>query len=125
MGEDKKVILVVDDTPANIAILINILKSDYAVKVAKDGAKALQIAQSSATGIDLVLLDVLMPEMDGFEVCERLKQDATTRDIPVVFVTGRTTDEDLAKGKELGAAGYLTKPIEPETVMATVRSVLL
>ncbi len=119
---DEKVILVVDDAPPNIAILAGILKDAYKVKVAKDGERALKIARAAPP--DLILLDVMMPGMDGYEVCSQLKADAATRDIPVVFVTGMTDGADEAKGLALGAVGYLTKPVDAGAVTTKVREIV-
>src|SRR5450432_4159165 len=110
-------ILIVDDTPANIKVLHNLLREDYALSVATSGAAALEIAFSDDRP-DLVLLDVMMPEMDGHEVCRRLKADARTRDVPVIFVTAMSEVEDETKGFELGAVDYITKPIRPPIVEA-------
>ncbi len=120
---DQKTILVVDDTPMNITLLAGILKGTYKVKVAKDGEKALKIAHGTPSP-DLVLLDVMMPGIDGYEVCSRLKADEATRDIPVIFVTGMTDEADQVRGIELGAVGYLNKPVEAGTVLEKIREVL-
>jgi putative two-component system response regulator len=120
---NQKTILVVDDTPMNITLLAGILKGSYKVKVAKDGDKALKIAHGDPSP-DLVLLDVMMPGMDGYEVCRLLKADDATRNIPVIFVTGLTDDADQATGMQLGAVGYLGKPVEAEKVLEKVREVL-
>ncbi len=116
-------VLVVDDEPVNIKILLNILKDSCKVKVAKDGQKALDLARKDPSGLDLVLLDVVMPGLDGYEVCRRLKDDPLTQSIPVVFVSGRDSDEERSRGRALGATGYLTKPVEPEQVLQIVESV--
>jgi sigma-B regulation protein RsbU (phosphoserine phosphatase) len=112
-------ILIVDDTPANIKVLHNLLREDYALSVATSGAGALEIAFSDDRP-DLVLLDVMMPEMDGHEVCRRLKADSRTRDVPVIFVTAMSEVEDETKGFALGAVDYITKPIRPPIVEARV-----
>ena len=117
-------VLVVDDTPENVDLLAGILRDQYRVSVAISGAKALKIAQSD-TPPDLILLDVMMPEMDGYEVCRRLREHAGTRDIPVIFVTARSQVEDETQGFELGAVDYITKPISPPVVLARVRTHLL
>ncbi len=121
--QTKKIVLVVDDAPANLAVLTEILKPAYQVRVAKNGALALKIAQAS-TPPDVVLLDVEMPDMDGYQVCEKLKADEHTRNIPVIFVTGHGDPEQQQKGMGLGAAGYLTKPVEPATVLEKLAAVL-
>ncbi len=114
-------VLVVDDTPDNISLMSNLLKDFYKVKIANNGEKALRIAGSDPPP-DLILLDVMMPEMDGYEVCRRLKANAGTRDIPVIFLTARTEVEDETHGFDLGAVDYITKPISPPIVMARVRN---
>ena len=117
----RQTLLVVDDEPVNIKIFMEMLRSDYAIKVATDGEKALQIAQSD-TPPDLILLDVMMPGMDGYEVCRCLKADERTRNIPVIFITAKTGEEDETKGFEVGAVDYVTKPIRPVVVKARVRT---
>ncbi|CAN5901859.1 hypothetical protein BH23PLA1_BH23PLA1_23260 [soil metagenome] len=112
-------ILVVDDTPVNIKILADLLRQDYLLSVATSGADALEIAFGRDRP-DLVLLDIMMPEMDGYEVCQRLKADARTRDIPVIFVTAMSEVDDETKGFSLGAVDYITKPIRPPIVRARV-----
>lgn len=116
-------ILVVDDTPDNLSLMSSLLKDDYQVKVAPSGERALRIAQSDKPP-DLILLDVMMPEMDGYEVCRRLKEDERTRDIPVVFLTAKSEVDDEARGFALGAVDYITKPISPPIVLARVRTQL-
>lgn len=121
--EDKKhTVLVVDDTVENIDILNSILGNDFKVKVALNGEKALKIAQKKPP--DIILLDVMMPEMDGYEVCRRLKANEETKEIPVVFVTGHQDEEERKKGLELGAVDYLTKPVDPALVMEKVKTYL-
>lgn len=117
----KTTILVVDDTPDNLSMMNNLFKNNYQVKVASSGEKALKIAASDSPP-DLILLDIVMPGMDGFEVCQRLKRDPRTMNIPVIFVSARTEDEDEQKGLELGAVDYITKPIKPHIVMARVKN---
>src|SRR5262245_14158216 len=96
-SRDRKLVLIVDDTPTHVAVLSGLLKDSYRTKVATSGDKALAIA-SGPEKPDLILLDVLMPEMDGFEVCRRLKADPDTREIPVIFITARTDEVDEVKG---------------------------
>lgn len=115
----KPTILLVDDTPDNIALLSALLKDRYRLKVATNGAKALQIA-SAVPHPDLILLDVMMPEMDGHEACRRLKAAPETAAIPVIFLTSRTEPEDEAVGLSLGAVDYITKPISPSMVLERV-----
>ena len=115
----KPTILVVDDTPDNLTLMSGLLKQSYSVKLATNGEKALQLA-GAANKPDLIILDIMMPGMSGFEVCERLKSDASTRDIPVIFLTAMTSTEDERKGLELGAVDFITKPVNPPIVMARV-----
>ncbi len=115
----KPAILVVDDTPDNLTLMSGLLKQTYSVKLATNGEKALQLA-GAANKPDLIILDIMMPGMSGFEVCERLKSDASTRDIPVIFLTAMTSTEDERKGLELGAVDFITKPVNPPIVMARV-----
>ena len=118
---ERATILVVDDMPENLILMSSLLKDDYKVKVANGGEKALKIAVSDSPP-DLILLDVMMPGMDGYEVCRRLKCDPGTMNIPVIFLTARSEVEDEKKGLELGAVDYITKPISPPIVMARVKS---
>jgi len=117
----KATILVVDDTPDNLALMSSLLKNDYQVPVASSGEKALKIAMSDLPP-DLILLDIMMPGMDGYEVCQRLKRDPRTMAIPVIFVTAKAEEEDEKKGLELGAIDYITKPISPPILMARVKN---
>jgi putative two-component system response regulator len=117
----KPAVLVVDDIPENVSLLGTLLKGDYTVKVANNGEKALRIARSD-TPPGLILLDIMMPGMDGYEVCRQLKAEALTRDIPVIFLTARTEGEDEKFGLELGAVDYITKPFSPAIVKARVRN---
>ena len=119
----KPTVLLVDDTPDNIALLSALLKDRYKIKIATNGVKALQIA-NTAPHPDLILLDVMMPEMDGHETCRRLKAAPETVDIPVIFLTSRIQPEDEELGLSLGAADYITKPISPPIVLARVATQL-
>ncbi|MFA7268581.1 MAG: two-component system response regulator [Sterolibacterium sp.] len=119
----KPTVLVVDDTPDNLSLMSGLLKDAYKVKVANNGEKALKIAESDAPP-DLILLDIMMPGMDGYEVCQRLKKNPATLDIPVIFLTAKAEVEDEKKGLELGAVDYITKPISPPIVMARVKTQL-
>lgn len=114
-------ILVVDDVPDNLALMSNLLKPDFKVKVASDGEKALKIAASESPP-DLILLDIMMPGMDGYEVCRRLKHNPKTMNIPVIFLTAKAEVEDEKKGLELGAVDFISKPISPPIVMARVKN---
>ena len=118
---DKHTILVVDDTPDNLTLMNGLLRDLYKVKVAPSGLKALQILASSPPP-DLILLDIMMPEMDGFEVLRRLREGMTTREIPVIFLTAMDATQDETRGLELGAVDYITKPISPAIVMARVHN---
>jgi phosphoserine phosphatase RsbU/P len=120
-NEDRKTLLLVDDAPANIQVANSILKDDYRVRVATSGAKALELVQAKPAP-DLILLDVEMPEMDGYEVCRRLKADPETRDIPVIFLTGKTEAEDETRGFSVGAVDYIHKPFSPAVVKARVQT---
>lgn len=113
-------ILVVDDQPTNIQTLYQILKGDYDVSMATDGSQAITLCQRRPP--DLLLLDVVMPGIDGFEVCRRLKADPATRDVPVIFVTARDSTEDETLGLEVGAVDFIGKPVNPPVVRARVRT---
>jgi phosphoserine phosphatase RsbU/P len=117
----QKLILIVDDTPTNLAVISGALKDSYKTKVATNGQKALALA-SGEDKPDLILLDVMMPEMDGYEVCSRLKADPATCEIPVIFLTGQTSAEDETRGFSVGAVDYVHKPFSPAVVEARVRS---
>lgn len=116
---EKKTILVVDDTPENLTVLGQLLKPYYRVKVAPSGQRALRIAVTDPKP-DLILLDVMMPEMDGYEVIRRLREDPATHDIPVIFVTAMDSVDDEEHGLHLGAVDYIIKPIKPAIVLARV-----
>lgn len=118
---EKQTVLVVDDVPENIDVLAGILKADYRVKAATSGARALSIAMG-ANAPDIILLDVMMPEMDGYEVCRRLKGDPATARIPVIFVTARSETEDETHGLEVGGVDYITKPVKPAIVRQRVKN---
>lgn len=114
-------VLVVDDTPENIDVLNGILQDEYSVKVATSGDRALAIARVQPPP-DVILLDVMMPTIDGYEVCRRLKADPLTQRIPVIFVTAMNEIEDETRGFELGAVDYISKPVSPAVVRARVRT---
>ena len=116
----KATILLVDDTPNSLVLMSSLLKDEYRIRIARDGEKALQIALSDSPP-DLILLDVMMPGMDGYEVCRRLKRDPRTMGIPVIFLTAKSDVGDEEKGLELGAADYIAKPISPPIVMARLK----
>jgi len=114
-------VLIVDDEPANLTLLSEVLKSDYKMMAAKDGKKAIILAQSSQPP-DLILLDIVMPETDGYEVLKRLKKSDDTKDIPIIFVTSKAEDEDVTRGLEMGAVDYISKPFNPAVVKARVKA---
>jgi putative two-component system response regulator len=116
-------ILIVDDEPANLAMLSHLLRPDYQVRASNSGENALRVATSEPRP-DLILLDVMMPGMDGYMVLERLRKNPATVDIPVFFVTALTDVDDEERGLALGAADYITKPIKPAVVLARVRTQL-
>ncbi|TVP53366.1 MAG: diguanylate cyclase [Halomonadaceae bacterium] len=117
----KQTILIVDDEPANIQVLGNLLKDEYHIKVASSGEKALTIVQDQTqTPPDLVLLDIQMPGIDGYEVCRRIKEDPYTGGIVIIFVTARSALSDEEKGLKLGAVDYISKPVSPAIVRARV-----
>jgi putative two-component system response regulator len=115
----KATVLVVDDTASDLSLIANLLKGVYRVQVASSGEACLKVA-SADNPPDLVLLDIMMPGLDGYEVCRLLKADAALRHIPVIFLTGKAAIEDERKGFELGAVDYITKPISPPLLMARV-----
>ena len=117
----KQKVLIVDDTPENIHVLMETLKDDYTIVAAINGEKALALASTDPIP-DIVLLDIMMPEMDGYEVCRRLKADALTKNIPVIFVTAKGEVSDETMGFEVGAVDYITKPISPPVVQARVKT---
>jgi sigma-B regulation protein RsbU (phosphoserine phosphatase) len=115
---DKFTILAVDDTPENLDVVKGILSPEYIVKAATSGPMALKIAEKQKP--DLILLDIMMPDMDGYEVCKRLKENEQTKDIPVIFLTAMDQTTDEKHGFELGAADYMTKPVNPPILKARV-----
>ena len=118
---NKPTILVVDDTPANLQLMSGLLQEDYKVKAATSGEKALKIAFTDPQP-DLILLDIMMPEMDGYEVCKRLKADEKTNQIPIIFLTAKAETQDEALGLSLGAVDYITKPVSPPIAMARIKT---
>jgi putative two-component system response regulator len=118
--EQRPLILIVDDNATNIDLLVNTLKTDYRLGIAKNGPKALEFATRNTP--DLVLLDIMMPEMDGYEVCARLKSDPTTTAIPVIFITAMSETVSKTRGFELGAVDYVTKPFHAAEVRARIRT---
>ncbi len=120
---NRPLILVVDDTPENIEVLANVLRRDFDVKAALNGARAIKIANDTPKP-DMILLDIMMPEIDGYEVCQTLKENPYTSDIPIIFVTAKDDIADEEHGFELGAVDYITKPISPSIVLARVNTQL-
>ena len=121
--DEKETILIVDDSTDSIALLNSVLKTTYRIKIALSGAKALQIAAESDAP-DLILLDIMMPDMDGYETCRRLKENPKTAEIPVIFLTAKTEEVDEEKGLEIGAEDYITKPPSSAIVKARIRAQL-
>ena len=116
---EKRTVLVVDDTPDNLSLMSSLLRTEYRVKLAPSGERALKIASAEGKP-DLILLDIMMPDMDGYEVLRRLRADRNTADIPVIFLTAMSATEDEKIGLDMGAVDYITKPISPATVMGLV-----
>ena len=120
----KKLILVVDDEPVNLRLANSILRDDYSIRTATNGVEALRLAQSAPMP-DLILLDVMMPKMNGYDVCRSLKANLQTRDIPVIFLTGQIRATDETQGFEVGAVDYIHKPFSVAVVNARVRTHLM
>jgi len=118
---ERKTVLVVDDAPANLHLVNQILHDTYKVRIATSGAKGLELAAGKPHP-DLILLDVVMPGMDGYEVCSRLKSTPDTKDIPVIFLTGQTESAEETRGFEVGAVDYIHKPFSPSVVAARVQT---
>ena len=121
MSDNKSTVLVVDDVSENIDVLIGILEIDYTVKFALDGDTAIEIA-SKEPQPDIILLDVMMPGLNGYEVCEKLKLDPVTANIPVIFVTALDDLKNEVRGFDVGGVDYITKPVVPEIVSARVKT---
>jgi PleD family two-component response regulator len=120
-NENRYKILIVDDTPKNIQVAANILQKDgYQMAFAQDGPTA--VGQVEANRFDLILLDIMMPQMDGFEVCRRIRNNPASRDIPIIFLTAKNDSDSIVKGFELGAMDYLTKPFNGAELQARVRT---
>ena len=124
VGQDIPIVLIVDDVPTNIRILADALKKDYRIKVASNGEDALERAQLEPHP-DLILLDVMMPNLDGYEVCRRLKSNPVTQSIPVIFVTAKSAEEDEELGFKLGGVDYITKPFSIAIAKARARTHIL
>jgi putative two-component system response regulator len=121
---DRKCVLIVDDAPENISIATEVLRDTYRIKVATNGTRGLFVAEGEDKP-DLILLDIVMPDIDGYEVCRRLKANPATADIPVIFLTAQTSVEEETRGFELGAVDYIHKPFSPPIMRARVRTHLL
>lgn len=121
---EKPIILIVDDTPENIDILRGVLHEEYKVKAVLNGLKALTIAEKSPQP-SMILLDIMMPDMDGYEVCKKLKENPTTENIPVIFISAKSLNDDKEKGLKLGAVDYIAKPIIPAVTLVKIREHLL
>ena len=120
--EKRPVVLAVDDTPENLDVVKGLLTPKFVVKAAVNGMMALKIVEKQSP--DLILLDIRMPGMDGFEVCRRLKENEASADIPVVFLTGESDATSEAEAMSAGAAGFITKPIDPATLFASIEKCL-
>ena len=114
----KDVILLVDDQPINLKVLASVLSEDYSLSIANNGMNALKMLEKGLP--DLILLDIMMPEIDGYEVCKRIKENEKTKDIPIIFLTAKTDIQDIIKGFDYGAADYMTKPFNPTEVKVRV-----
>ncbi len=120
---DSKRILICDDDPAILRVLqVNLEVEGYETLLAHHGEEALKIARAEHP--DLVILDIMMPRMDGYETCEAIKKDPLTKDIPVVFLSAKAQDSDIEKGKTYDVVDYLTKPFDPDTLIEVVQRVL-
>jgi len=117
---DKQKILIVDDTPENLDVLQGLLQTDYKLFAAPEGAIALQIAKKQ--NLDMILLDIMMPGMDGYEVCRQLKANESTKEIPIIFITAKTEINDEVKSFEVGGVDFITKPFSPPAVLARVKA---
>ncbi|MCK5520358.1 MAG: diguanylate cyclase [Candidatus Marinimicrobia bacterium] len=122
MQDNTPTILIVDDTKTNIDILLELLSDDYELMVALDGKSAIEIAGQE--DIDLILLDIMMPGMDGFETCMILQENKSTKDIPVIFLTAKTDEESIAKAYDVGGLDYVTKPFKVKELLARVKTQL-
>jgi putative two-component system response regulator len=120
--EKRPVVLAVDDTPENLDVVKGLLTSQFIIKAAVNGMMALKIVEKQPP--DLILLDIRMPGMDGFEVCRKLKENDASAAIPVIFLTGESDAETEADALAAGAAGFITKPIDPDTLLTTIADCL-
>lgn len=123
MGDmTQKVILLVDDSPMILKLLTSILKDEYRIKIATSGTKALEIMNNGAP--DVVVLDVMMPEMDGFEVCASMKSSPVLRQVPVIFLSGKSDVAEMQRASQLGAEDYITKPVDAQALLESIRQAL-
>jgi len=120
--QEKKTILIVDDTETNIDILLELLDDEYDILVALSGENALEIVEKEK--IDLILLDIMMPIMDGYKVCSLLKENDRTKDIPVIFITAKTDEDSIEKAYKVGGFDYVTKPFKPRELLARIKTQL-
>jgi PleD family two-component response regulator len=121
INKKKQTILIVDDMTTNLLILSDLLKDEYQIKIAKNGQKALDIVHSSDE-VDIILLDIMMPDIDGYEVCRQLKSNPKTKNIPIIFVTAKDNDADEEYGLNLGAIDYITKPFNKAIVKLRIKN---
>lgn len=119
--KEKPTVLIVDDMTTNLLILSDLLKDEYQIKIAKNGQKALDIVHSSDE-VDIILLDIMMPDIDGYEVCRQLKSNPKTKNIPIIFVTAKDNDADEEYGLNLGAIDYITKPFNKAIVKLRIKN---
>ncbi|MFH0784900.1 MAG: diguanylate cyclase [Pseudomonadota bacterium] len=119
---EKATILIVDDTPVNIRVLAAALETEYDIRIARDGSAALELLLNGPMLPDLILLDIMMPGVDGYEVCRRIKEVESLKHIPVIFITAMGEDEDESRGLKLGAVDYITKPFRPAIVALRVQN---
>ena len=116
--------MIVDDVPANLQVLNSLLKDEYRTLIATSGQRAIELAQAEPRP-DLILLDIMMPDLDGYQVCEVLKSEPRTREVPVIFITGKVALEDEVRGFQVGCVDYITKPISPPILRARVKTHLM
>ena len=122
MKKNKPTILIVDDTKTNIDILLELLSDQYDLIVALDGKSAIQTLKEDS--VDLILLDIMMPEMDGYEVCKVLKSDENTKDIPVIFITAKTDENSIERAYEVGGIDFVTKPFKARELAVRIKTQL-
>lgn len=116
----KDLILVVDDQPNNLKVLASVIGKKYTLSAAPNGKFALNILEKIKP--DLILLDIMMPDMNGFEVCQKIKENNSTKEIPIIFLTAKTEIEDVIKGFDLGAVDFITKPFIPKEILARIEN---